>query len=135
MYVKKIWIENEADTSEEIIHPSWEQIISALNMMDGNNRSTIILYPDVDDEIEDPEFMSICGGENNSFTCSTYNKNGSESYLINTNEVSEETITFYTGQSSMKPKNQIVNLVMILKAIKTYVETGDLDTTLIWCDG
>jgi hypothetical protein len=132
MYVKKIWIENEDETSEELIYPSWEQISSALNMMDGNGRNTIVLYPDINDEVEDPEFMSICGGENNLFVCSVYHDDGSESYLININEVSEETVTFYTGQSSLKPKNQIVNLTMTIQVARTYVETGELDSTLTW---
>lgn len=137
MYVKKIWVETEEGIGEDITYPSWEKIVLCLKMMNGYSRHMIFLYPDTNaeiDEIDDSEFMSVCGGENNTFICTLYNDgtDGNEIDLVDSNGSSEEIVMFYSGQTSGKSKNQIINFETVLKAVKTYVETGQLDGTLTW---
>jgi Immunity protein Imm1 len=131
MYVKRIWIETGEGIEQEIIHPNWENIVLHLKMMNGNSKHMMFLYPDTSNESEESELLSVCGGENDTFICSLYN-DGNETDLIDPDESSEEIVMFYAGQTSGKSKNQIVNFQMILIAVKTYVETGQLDMTLKW---
>ncbi|AFY94346.1 Imm1 family immunity protein [Chamaesiphon minutus] len=131
MYVKRIWVETEDGIEEDITYPSWEKIILYLKMMNGCSKHMMFLYPDVN-EIEDSEFMSVCGGENNTFICTLHNDGTDSNKLVNADESSKETVMFYSGQTSGKSKDRIVDFEMVLKAIKTYVETGQLDRTLTW---
>jgi Immunity protein Imm1 len=131
MYVKRMFLEDEETTSLEIVCPSWEEIEAALRQMNGRNKNILILYPDID-EIEDGEFMSIGGGENQQFVCCVYDNDGVDHCLTNPEESSEEIIYVYMGQTTGQSKNQVTSIERVLLAVETYVQHGQLDTNLYW---
>lgn len=131
MYVKRIWMEDEDNFSLDEIDPSFEQIELALKQMNGCNKNLLLLYPYIN-EVEDGEVMSVGGGEEDRYFCSVYSDDGTNYYLVNTKENSEELVYIYIGQTSGILKKHIINFQTVLLAIKTYVEKGKLNTNLCW---
>jgi hypothetical protein len=123
--------ESNHDLSLDLLHPSVEQIELAVKQMNGCNKNLLLLCPDIN-EIEDGEVMSIGGGEKDQYFCSMYGDDGTNYYLVNTKEDSEEIVYIYIGQTSGILKKHIINFQTVLLAIKTYVEQGKLNTNLCW---
>ena len=112
----------------EVENPSWEMIKDAITRLDGDKRSTVVVGPSNLHE----GFMVIGGGESGVYVCFVIDKDGTEINLLNPSEESDENMSVFMGETSIRSKKEAVDLETVLRVAKTYSASGKLDESLHW---
>ena len=129
MKTKLIAIENFGSKDSYISVKYWEEIVNAINKLDGNNISYCFLYSTEEPSIEN--FLAIGGGENNLYICSYYD--GDEYCLLNKNNRNDKSIIpMLVGQVSGKLKKHCVDREQLLSAVKLFCETWSIYDNPDW---
>ena len=119
-------IDGPEDCAEQL-SPNWEDIEKAIRRMDGNLCSLVILG------IGDPTpHMGIGGGRDGKYVLYATPDNWVFYNLVDPNASPGEQVLIAGGQPAEYPNRQCLGLAEVLCAAKTYSETGQLDSSLVW---
>jgi hypothetical protein len=117
----------EDRTSEELENPTWQDIETAIRRLDGDRCSLLILG------IGDPvPHMGIGGGHEGKYIVYATPDHQIFHNLINPNAAPGKSFLVAGGQLGDYANRQCIDLTVTLRAAKTYAESGQLDTSLIW---
>ena len=117
--------EDKTDASAE--KPDWDEIERAIRRLDGNTCSLLILG------IGDPvPHMAIGGGEAGKYIVYATPDNWIFHKLMNPHASPGKSYLVAGGQRGDYANKQMVTLADVLRAAKTYAETGQLDSNLVW---
>jgi hypothetical protein len=116
------------------MNPCWDDIERAIRRLDGDRRSTVLLGngPTVGDA--GGHCLGIGGGGDGFYFCSLQEDEG-EFVLTDPSRPTETTRRMLVGQASDHSERQCVDLAMVLKAARTFAESGQRDRSLVWDDG
>jgi hypothetical protein len=116
------------DKAQELFDdPAWQDIETAIRRLDGRKCTMLIL------EIGDPvPHMGIGGGEDGKYIVYTTPDNWVFHNLINPQAAPGKSLLVAGGQRGDYANRQCINLPEVLRAAKTYAETGELDPSLVW---
>jgi immunity protein Imm1 of predicted polymorphic toxin system len=124
--VKRLDGPDDLDSSERL-NPSWNDIETAIRGLDGQTRTMVVLG------IGNPvPHMGIGGGTNGQYILYETPDNLTFHNLINPNADQSKVRLIAGGQESEYRAKLCVGLAEVLRAAKSYAESGQLDPTLNW---
>lgn len=109
-----------------IADPNETDVENAVRSLGGPDRTFVSINPRDGDT-----WMGIGGGRDGRYVVFIQN----EHYVMLVNEDADrddEIELPICGQIDSWPRRHVVDLVQVLKAVKTFLETGRRDTSLIW---
>jgi Immunity protein Imm1 len=124
--VKRLGGPDDSDSSERL-NPSWNDIETAIQNLDGEARTLVVLG------IGNPvPHMGIGGGANGQYILYETPDNLAFHNLINPNAGKGKVRLKAGGQEAEYRSKLCVGLAEVLRAAKTYAESGRIDPTLNW---
>lgn len=112
----------------ECENPSWDDIENAIRRLDGETCTLLILGIG---DVEVPH-MAIGGGEGGQYIVYTTPDNMTFHKLINPKAPPGKCLLVAGGQRGSYDRKLCVGLEEALRAARTYAETGQQDSTLVW---
>lgn len=109
-------------------HPSWKEIEAAIRRLDGKSCSLVVIALS---DAEAPH-MAIGGGGNGRYLVYGTQDNMTFHNLINPAAPTGKCSLVAGGQRGEYAQKHCVSLPDALRAAKTYAETGEYDTALMW---
>ena len=132
MHVKALIAEQASAPRQTILEPTWDQVLAAIRMLDGQGRTTVVL------ECSAEDYMTVAGG-NKRFLCEIYKefKPGDFRFwtLCDSGSESDEPTKMMVGAEIFVPRRNCVPLQAAEQAAQTYYERGIADDALLWQDG
>jgi immunity protein Imm1 of predicted polymorphic toxin system len=135
MYVKRLTIEDQRildpySPELAVSDPSWDQVETAIQQMDGRFRTLVILGQ----ENSEFDYMVIGGGKEGIYWCGIFDQQGREFTLTDPGRSSTTCVKVPAGQSTSVPLRETVGLHEVIVAAKQYAETGDRTGKLTWVE-
>lgn len=121
------WSDRNNDSSV-VEHPSWHDIEHAIRNLDGTKHTIVMLVKNANAN------MTIGGKWDERFIVNATPDNYDFVSMVDPDESAEQILLFVGGQDGEYERRKCVPLPWVLKAAKTYVETGELDESLNWED-
>lgn len=113
--------------TEKIEHPSWELVESAIRRLDRDQFPFIWLYQDADSSEADIPAFVVVGGQG------AYTFGPEERLFYDEAHSGEIVDVWLSDQGASFPDWQVCHdLELVLRATRTFVETGELDPTQTW---
>lgn len=109
--------------------PSWEDIKSFIEELDGEKKSYVMLAPSSDEAAE--KLFSVRAAEKGIYVVEFYD--GDQYLLINPEGVALEE-RLLVGEFAFYSTRDYVGLAEALAAAKTYFDYGTRDSTMTWLD-
>lgn len=117
----------EDQVSDLLDNPTWQDIETAIRRLDGDACSMLVLG------IGDPvPHMGIGGGEDGNYIVYATPDNWVFYNLTNPEAPPGKSFLVAGGQRGDYANKQCVGLTEVLRAAKTYAESGQLEASLIW---
>jgi hypothetical protein len=117
----------EDRAAEELGNPTWQDIESAIRRLDGDTCSLLILG------LSDPvPHLAIGGGQDGKYIVYATPDNLTFYNLINPQAAPGKSMLVAGGQQGDYANKQCVGLPEVLRAAKTYAESGRLESSLVW---
>jgi Immunity protein Imm1 len=125
--VKRLDGPDDSDSSERL-NPSWSDIETAIRSLDGETRTLVVLG------IGNPvPHMAIGGGTGGQYILYETPDNLTFHNLINLNADDKSKVRLTAGGQEAEYRSKLcVGLAEVLRAAKTYAESGQIDPTLNW---
>jgi hypothetical protein len=112
---------------ELLDNPTWQDIEVAIRRLDGDSCSLLSLG------FDDPvPHMGIGGGEDGKYIVYATADNWVFHNLIHPQAPPGKSLLVAGGQRGAYANKQCVGLPEVLRAAKTYAESGQLDSSLVW---
>ncbi len=109
-----------------LLHPSWNDIDAAINKLNGENYTIVRLQG------KDDGHMAVGGGAHGRyFVYATFN-NEVFFNLVSGDKTAGSVLLSIGGQEQQIPKETVVEIDLVFKAVKTFVERGELESSLQW---
>jgi hypothetical protein len=117
---------NRRNDSSIVEHPSWADIEIAIRNLDGTHHTIVTL-------VKNPNaYLTIGGQWNERFIVNATPDNYDFVSMVDPDGSPEKVLLFIGGQDGEYEKRKCVPLQWVLKAAKTYAETGELDSSVNW---
>ena len=120
-----LWDES-ADEDDDVPDPSWQEIESAIRVLDGKKRTIVTL--DAGGEWH----LAVGGGSANRYVVYMTFDNMSFLNLLSREKADRTVTLFVGGQDSLFPDNTVVDIALALRAAKAFAETGQADPSCKW---
>ena len=125
--------EHLAGGDTKIFNPTWEDIEEAIESLNGNSHSVMILQKHRDFIAQ--EYMAIGGGASDGMYICFIRTKPPERFdwkLYDPSQSKEETIEIMASQLMKLSRQDCLYLDDVVKAAKTYTLSGDRDSSLHW---
>lgn len=123
MYIKSL-----VTTENQVVdNPTWSEIEQWIRAMDGENLSDLIIG-----DLPNGNYLSISGGNGGKYHVVAQNATGPYRILIHNQPSQGNVLIVFGGSPSPRPQEESHSLATVLRVVKTYAETGQLDQALSW---
>jgi hypothetical protein len=120
-----VWAE-DGHESEVAEQPSWDDVVRAVNRLNGNTRDGVILNGPND------AYMGIVGGEGDKYVVAGKGRDG-KSFILTVGQSQGTWIALNVGgQENDYADNEIVPLDKVLIVARTFFESGECDSRFQW---
>jgi len=126
-------VEMFADSSEGIersgnilLNPSWEDIDAAIRKLYGEKCTIVRLQG------KGEAHMAIGGGANGRYIVYATFNNEEFFNLVSDDKTIGSVLLFISGQEGVFPTETVVDVDLVYKTVKTFVEIGKLESDLQW---
>ncbi len=109
-----------------LLHPSWEDIDVAIRKLNGEKYTIVRLQG------QDEAYMAIGGGAHGRYIVYATFNNEEFFNLVSDDKTIGSVLLFIGGHEGDFPMETVVDVDLVFKAVTTFVEFGELESSLQW---
>ena len=129
MYVNTAILEQSPPPSRTVHDPTWDEVQQMIELMDGRECTSLIL------EHTEEDYLTI-GGGGAQYICEIYKQTAPSDFhfwnLVDPNPRVTEPVRMMVGVEIYVEPQNCVDRSAVIRAAKTYCESGAVDATLPW---